>query len=56
MLPNRLQQLKRRHPILQEADGPDLSVTLPDVEYSAETEAFIDALEYKFPPCAGCPK
>lgn len=48
--------MKLRHPITLEGDGPDLSVELPDVEYSTEAEAFIDALEYKFPPCAGCPK
>jgi len=29
-------------------------VTLPPVEYSPETEAFIDTLVYSFPPSACC--
>jgi hypothetical protein len=36
---------------------PELAeVTLPPVEYPEEAEAFLETLEYKFPPCAGCPK
>ena len=35
--------------------GPDLSVALEPVEYSAEAGAFIETLVYSFPPCAGCP-
>jgi hypothetical protein len=40
----------------QSKTGPDLSVVLEPVEYSTEAEAFIEQLEYRFPPCASCPQ
>lgn len=46
--------MKRRVP-QSPSNGPDLSITLPPVDYSEESLELIQQMVYRFPNCAGCP-